>query len=98
MAEESDKRKPEYNLSGLNKDTDARGRCGAGWLNEDGSISITLDPWVMLKGRGHGGNISLVLFPTRDDYVPRRNKPKSDTSRPYRKATPPDDLEDDIPF
>ncbi len=42
-------RKPDYNVSVLNKATEQRGPVGVGWLNEDGSISISLNMCVILR-------------------------------------------------
>jgi hypothetical protein len=45
---EKTKRKPDFKISALNKRTEERGAVGAGWLNENGTISIVLDPFVTL--------------------------------------------------
>lgn len=51
---------PEYKLSALNKRTGEKGDVGAGWRNEDGSISIKLNMHVVLRqSRDH----VLTLFP-----------------------------------
>jgi hypothetical protein len=36
--------KPTHRLKVLNRETDQRGEVGAGWQNEDGSITIELNP------------------------------------------------------
>lgn len=36
-------RKPDYKLKVLNKKTEDRAEVGAGWANEDGSISSTIN-------------------------------------------------------
>ena len=53
-------RKPDYRLKVLNKDTEERGEIGAGWKNDDGSISIVLNPCINLQA---SKNIVLTLFP-----------------------------------
>ena len=61
--------KPDYIIGALDKARDLRqSRVGAAWINPDGTISITLDPFVHLQG---GPELALRLFP---------NKDKSDTS------------------
>jgi hypothetical protein len=57
-------RKPEYILKGLIKNTaqNSRGhRLGAAWLNDNGSISIALNPFVVIEGSDD--DIVLTLFP-----------------------------------
>jgi hypothetical protein len=54
-------RKPEYRLKALNKATGEKSRnAGAAWVNEDGSISIDVEPFVVLRG---GKDLVLTLFP-----------------------------------
>jgi len=54
-------RKPEYRLKALNKATDEKNRnVGAAWVNDDGSISIDVEPFVVLYG---GKDLVLTLFP-----------------------------------
>lgn len=86
-------RKPDYNLW-VGSD-DGQGRAGAAWKNDDGSISVVLDPYVVLRGRGHGGNATVKLYPS--DRKQQQERPE----RPERAPQPKgkfDDLEDDIPF
>lgn len=59
----SDARKPDYRLKALNKDTDERNTIGAAWLNADGSISISLEAFIVLQASPH---LVLTLF-TIDD-------------------------------
>lgn len=51
---------PTHRLKVLNKFDDARTEVGAGWLNADGSLSITLNPCVVLT---RDTNIVITLFP-----------------------------------
>lgn len=53
-------RKPAYRLSVLRKDNDKRGVVGAVWREDDGSISITINPCVVLRG---DDDIHIKLFP-----------------------------------
>lgn len=41
-------RKPNYNVGALNKRTDEKNSVGVGWANDNGSISIRLDPFITL--------------------------------------------------
>lgn len=59
--------KPDYNLSGLNKGTDVKGKIGVGWDKPDGSISIKLNPFVVLDGSNP--DLVLTLFPYREGFV-----------------------------
>lgn len=58
-------RQPDWNLratlpSSVKRKNDASGEVGAGWNNEDGSISIVLNLAVVLDERSI---VSLRLFP-----------------------------------
>lgn len=64
-------RLPNYRVAALNKRTDAKGRVGAAWSNDDGSISVVIDPFVTLHG---GKDMIITLFPD--------NKPRETPSRP----------------
>ena len=58
-------RSPDYNLSFLDKGTDQRGRVGAGWRNDDGSISIKLNVKVVLA---ESPDLILTLFLRDENY------------------------------
>lgn len=53
--------KPTHRLRFLNKQTEERGTIGAGWQNADGSITIVLDPMVVVRQEAA---VLLTLFPT----------------------------------
>lgn len=57
-------RKADFDLSVLNKATEERGVIGGAWQNEDGSISIVLNPCVVLTS---DKNLMIRLF--------KRNRP-----------------------
>lgn len=57
-------RKPHYRVRALNKQTDAKGTIGAAWSNDNGTISIRLDPFIVLDG---GKDIVITLFPEAKD-------------------------------
>ena len=42
-------RLPDYTLGALNKTTDEKNHVGAAWLNNDGTISIKLNPFIVLS-------------------------------------------------
>lgn len=41
-------RSPDWIVKYLDKSTEERGKIGAGWNNDDGSISIVLNPLVVI--------------------------------------------------
>lgn len=55
-------RKPEYRAKATTRpsvEPKRAGVIGAGWKNEDGSISVVLDPFVTLTG---ADNLIITLF------------------------------------
>lgn len=64
-------KKPNYRLKFLNKRTEAHGEIGAAWLNEDQSLSIVLNPLVVLP---QSPDLVLTLFPVNGDYQWTRRK------------------------
>jgi len=62
------KRRPDYRLSALKSFPtpeewkDMKGEVGAAWLNENGSISIRLEPFVTLRSEP---GLVLTLFPVK---------------------------------
>lgn len=53
-------RKPDYNVAALNKQTDKKGTVGGAWYNDDATISIVLNSFVVLEG---GKELLITLFP-----------------------------------
>ncbi len=51
MAKAESGRPPDYRLRAFNKMTLKATNIGAGWENENGSITIVLDPFIVLKQR-----------------------------------------------
>ena len=82
-------RSPDYDLTFLDKTTSEKGRIGAGWDNDDGSISIVLNPCVVIQSRK---DFNIRLF--KRDHAFDGPKQKS----PYPKPASPDDRKDDCPF
>lgn len=95
-------RTPDFDLSVLNKETGEKGKVGAAWRNEDGSISITLNSHVHLK---QDKAEILTLF-KRTPYLVfgtstgrASSKTPNPSSKPKRSFTNDDeDKEDDVPF
>lgn len=52
-------RSPDYNVHAMDKRTDEKARVGAAWSNADGSVSIRLNPFVVLTSTS---NLVLTLF------------------------------------
>lgn len=61
-------RKPDYRAKALNKNTNLKGSVGAGWLNEDKTITVVLDNFVTLK---QDGDLVITLFPVKPDDLGR---------------------------
>ena len=53
-------RNPTHRLKFLNKRTEETGEIGAAWLNEDGSLSLVLNPMVVLR---QSPDLVITLFP-----------------------------------
>jgi hypothetical protein len=53
-------RKPDYILKAMDKITNDKGRIGAAWVEEDGSVSVIVDRFAFLSG---SENVVLKLFP-----------------------------------
>jgi hypothetical protein len=56
------KRRPDYNLAALDRGNEEKGKVGAAWKNVDGSISIRLEPFVVLRA-----GVVLTLFPRSEE-------------------------------
>lgn len=65
------KKLPDYRIAAMNKVTDLKGRVGAAWKNNDGSISLVLDAFITLTS---SKDLVITMFPD--------NKPKNNPSRP----------------
>lgn len=53
-------RKPDYNVRAKRKASGESSFVGAAWKNENGSISVKIDPFVVLKGET---DLLITLFP-----------------------------------
>lgn len=91
----SERRKPDYDLSALSNTNDIRGKVGAAWINDDGSINIKLNPFVVLNSHD---NLQLRLFPYRsaEDWDKRRKEQEEKSAATPSRAN--ENFEDDIPF
>lgn len=56
-------RTPDYDFRALNKKTDEKTRVGAAWKNEDGSITVVLNRFVVLPTEPEW---LFTLFPKKD--------------------------------
>lgn len=54
-------KRPTHRLKVMDKTNSRKGNAGAGWMNPDGSISIVLDPCIVLNG--NDPNIVIRLWP-----------------------------------
>lgn len=82
-------RKPDYNLWAVNPDETCKGTIGGAWINDDQSINIKLNAFVVLEA---ADGLTVKLFPNDGKFEERQAAKKE---RAKAKA---DDLEDDIPF
>lgn len=72
-------RKPDYNLVVYDKTTEGRTQAGAAWVQQDGSISITINPCVMLPS---DRNLSIKLFPNEHQDEPEQGRKNRYTRQP----------------
>lgn len=56
-------KRPDYRVAAMNKDTEAKGNIGAAWINENGTISVTIEPFIHIQG---GKEMLITLFPNKD--------------------------------
>lgn len=77
-------KKPDYSIGALDKTRDVRQpKIGAAWKNADGSISLRIDPFVVLQG---GPQLLVTLFPedaARVQYNARRKPSSPDEEIPF---------------
>lgn len=81
---------PDYSLGALDSASNEKNpKIGAAWKNEDGSISININDFVVLRG---SKTLYLRLFPIiakKPDFIKEGESPKPYTTN---------NLQDDIPF
>lgn len=90
-------RQPDYRLWAIAEDESSKGTCGAGWLNDDGSVSIKLNPCVVLEqSRG----MTIKLYPVDRQPGSRKKEETDSAANPSRQTKAPagGDPDDDIPF
>lgn len=56
-------RTPDYDVHAMNKTTDEKNRVGAAWLNENGTLSITLTAFIKLES---SEDLVITLFPRQE--------------------------------
>ena len=59
-------RKPDYEIKALDKSDGVKGIIGAGWKEDNGRISITFNPFVVVPV---GKRFAISLFPIEDASV-----------------------------
>lgn len=69
-------RPPDYNVNCLNKQNEAKGKIGAAWINDDGSIRIVLDPFVVLPP----SHLAVITLFKVGNYQKRETKPQPRTA------------------
>jgi hypothetical protein len=95
-------RRPTHRLSVKSRTDRGQGVIGAGWMREDGSISISLNPCVVLS---HDDDVMIFLFPNDEERRPRsrpRAAQATNTERGGAAVIGPGDLmsddDEEIPF
>lgn len=72
-------KKPDYSVGALDKTRDVRQpKVGVAWKNENGTITIALDPFVVLRG---GPELVVTLFPADTPWTargPAKSKPSNE--------------------
>lgn len=94
MEKKKSGKKPTYDVSILNKVTGQKGKVGAAWFNDNGRISIKLNPCVVLAS---DPNLVITLFPIDWDSD-KRTGDKVPSLEDYDDTDYNKDDEDDIPF
>lgn len=80
-------RAPDYNVRFVNKATQEKGTLGHAWKNDDGSITIRLNPKVVLAQNSS----EIVRLFAHGGWEGKKSKPKSLKPRMF-------DKDDDVPF
>ena len=81
---------PDFKLKALDKLTEQKSEVGAGWRNQDGSISIRLNLCTVLHS---SPNLVLTLFPNdskRNNYVQAAEHLRVSEDRPDEAGRQPD--------
>ena len=74
-------KKPTYRLSIKKREPEkGQGVIGAGWLDEDGTISIVLNPCVVLTSES---NVTIKLFPSNKPWGGGPSAPASGEDPPF---------------
>lgn len=80
MSDKPRGRQPDFHLHAMHIDTNEKGRVGAAWLNDDGSITIKLDAFVTLTATP---DLTIRLF-KNDRKQTSDPANRSTTSQPAR--------------
>lgn len=80
----TESRKPDYSVGAMNKITgEKQFSVGGAWKNDDGPISIKLDPFVVLTGNK---DIVITMFPREYDangHVKKEKPPRRNPGRDH---------------
>lgn len=90
-------KQPDYDLVILRKSDQKKGKIGAAWKNEDGSISIVLNPLVQVT---ETSDLNIRLF-TRTPYQGRQQDlpiPPAGKYKDQSAIRPKNQDSDDVPF
>lgn len=58
-------KKPDYWVKAMDKSTNQKRKVGAAWANEDGSISIDIDPFTVISTISNP-NLVITCFPNNE--------------------------------
>ncbi len=64
-------RRPDYKVSALSRSSEHKGNIGVAWVNQDGTVSIKLNPFTVLSA---AQDLLITLFPNDDADRPRKKK------------------------
>lgn len=59
-------RKPDFHVRAMDKRKEEKSTVGAAWRNDNGSISVKIDPFVTLQG---GGDLLIDALPDNREKV-----------------------------
>ena len=68
-------RQPDFNVLAMDKNNDKvlKGTIGVAWKNQDGSIRMKINPFVVLDTRLH--DLVLTLFPVTTNWKSKKKDP-----------------------
>jgi hypothetical protein len=89
---------PDFNAHAMFADGTNKGRIGAAWKNEDGTVSVKLDPWVSLDA-SRGISIRLFINEQKSGVGGTRRREPEPKFEEFAGESPDQIvIPDDIPF